>query len=342
LSFSGPEVPQIQLAQYLREKDLLLVLDNCEHLPVARFAVELLEQAPQLTILTTSRGRLNVGGEQVVELEGLDFPTIRPLATEDRRLKIEDSNVSCDDTLSTIHYPLSSDKPSVVGHQSSDVDLESYSAVQLFRYNARAVNPRLTWTNATITAAARICELVTGLPLGIELAASLVRLMSCEEIAHELAASLEFLQSSRSDLPERHQSLRALFEHSWKLLEPSEQRTLRQLSVFRGGFRRDAAAQIAGASIALLGTLVDNSLVRRSVDGHQGVPLVVGDEVRGIIVSSASWPGVPAGRAPPRLTTGYRTGPAMMISASNRANVNFVCSCSHLPAPKTVTCPFNS
>jgi predicted ATPase/DNA-binding SARP family transcriptional activator len=270
LSFSGSEAPQIQLAQYLREKELLLVLDNCEHLPIARFAVELLEQAPQLTILTTSRGRLNVGGEQVVELEGLDFPTIRPLATEDRGLNIEASNVSRDDTLSSILYPLSSDKPSVVGHQSSDVDLESYSAVQLFRYNAQAVNPRLTWTNATLAAVARICELVAGLPLGIELAASLVRLMSCEEIAHELATSLELLQSSRSDLPERHQSLRAVFDHSWMLLGPAEQHTLRQLSVFRGGFRRDAAAQIAGASIALLGALVDNSLVRRSADGDQG------------------------------------------------------------------------
>ena len=245
LSFSGSEAPQVQLGHYLREKDLLLVLDNCEHLPVASFAIELLEQAPQLTILATSRGRLNVRGEQVVELDGLAFP-------------------AASDQLSPFVLHPSSDA------QSPGVDLESYSAVQLFQYNAQAVNPRLTWARSTLAAAARICELVAGLPLGIELAASLVRLMSCEEIARELAASLEFLQSSRSDLPERHQSLRAVFDHSWKLLKPAEQRTLRQLSVCRGGFRRDAAAAIAGASIALLTPLVDNSLVRRVAGGDQG------------------------------------------------------------------------
>jgi len=204
-----------------------------------------LEQAPQLTILATSRGRLNVRGEQVVELDGLAFP-------------------AASDQLSPFALHPSPDT------QSPGIDLESYSAIQLFQYNAQAVNPRLTWTRSTLAAAACICELVAGLPLGIELAASLVRLMSCEEIARELAASLEFLQSSRSDLPERHQSLRAVFDHSWKLLRPTEQSTLRQLSVFRGGFRRDAAAAIASASIALLTPLVDNSLVRRAAGGDQG------------------------------------------------------------------------
>jgi predicted ATPase/DNA-binding SARP family transcriptional activator len=275
-TFAGQEAPQVQLAHYLCEKDLLLVLDNCEHLPVASFAVELLEQAPQLTVLATSRGRLNVRGEQVVELDGLDFPGSLPPTTDDRPLRMEDGKWKMEDRGSkttspySILYPPSSSDPPVVGGQSLAVDLESYSAVQLFQYNAQAVNPRLSWTKAMLAAAARICELVAGLPLGIELAASLVRLMSCEEIARELGASLEFLQSSRSDLPERHQSLRAVFDHSWNLLKPAEQRTLRQLSVFRGGFRRDAAAEIAIASITLLAALVDNSLVRRATGGDQG------------------------------------------------------------------------
>jgi DNA-binding SARP family transcriptional activator/predicted ATPase len=231
-TFSAPEAPQVQLAHYLREKDLLLVLDNCEHLPVADFTVELLERAPRLKVLATSRARLHVRGEQVVELDGLPFPS----GAEAGALAQPDD----------------------------------YAAMRLFRYNARAVNPRLDWTPATSAAAARICELVAGLPLGIELAASLVRLMPCEEIAREIAASLEFLQSSQCDLPERHQSLRAVFEHSWNLLCPDEARVLRQLSVFRGGWSRAAAEQIADASFPLLAALVDNSLVRLAADRRPG------------------------------------------------------------------------
>jgi DNA-binding SARP family transcriptional activator len=159
LSFSGPEGPQIQLVHYLREKDLLLVLDNCEHLPVANFAVELLEQAPQLRILATSRGRLNVRGEQVVELDGLDFPIIPQLA-----LALERGGATKDQygTVALSNFGPASHQPSsfVIRHPPdngpSGIDLESYSAVQLFQYNAQAVNPRLTWTNALLADAAHI------------------------------------------------------------------------------------------------------------------------------------------------------------------------------------------
>jgi len=223
-TFSGPEAPHVQLGHYLHEKRLLLVLDNCEHLPVAGFVVELLEQAPTLTVLVTSRGRLNVRGEYVVELSGLPFPSRREIAER--------------------------------------TDLDSYSALQLFRHNAQSVNPRLEWSSEA-AAAARVCELVAGLPLGIELAASLVRLMPCEEIAREIEANLNFLQSVRRDVPERHQSLQAVFDHSWKLLNPAEQRALQQLAVFRGSFDREAAARVAGTTLPLLASLVDNSLARR-------------------------------------------------------------------------------
>ncbi len=202
----------------------MLVLDNCEHLPVAGFVVELLEQAPTLTVLVTSRGRLNVRGEYVVELSGLPFPSRREIAER--------------------------------------TDLDRYSALQLFRHNAQSVNPRLDWPSEA-AAAARVCELVAGLPLGIELAASLVRLMPCEEIAREIEANLNFLQSVRRDVPERHQSLQAVFDHSWKLLNPAEQRALQQLAVFRGSFDREAAARVAGTTLPLLASLVDNSLARR-------------------------------------------------------------------------------
>ncbi|MCG8347323.1 MAG: tetratricopeptide repeat protein [Chloroflexales bacterium] len=232
-SFSGREAPQRQLAHYLNEKELLLILDNCEHLPVASFVTELLEQAPGLAIIATSRGRLNVRGEQIVELTGLPYPSRRDIAAHN--------------------------------------GWNDYSAVQLFQRTAQAVNPHLVWSPTTTAAVVQICELVAGLPLGIELAAHLVRLMPCEEIAYEIAANLEFLQSARRDLPERHQSLRAVFDHSWNLLNPTEQRALRQLSVFRGGFSRSAAVQVAGAALPTLASLVDNSLVRHITGPSQPV-----------------------------------------------------------------------
>jgi predicted ATPase len=103
-----------------------------------------------------------------------------------------------------------------------------------------------------------------GLPSGIELAASLVQLLPCEEIAREIESNLGFLQSTRRDMPERHQSLSAVFHHSWNLLSAAEQRVLQQLSVFRGGFSRDAAMQVAGRFVPCVR---DAQLVPRGCHG---------------------------------------------------------------------------
>jgi tetratricopeptide (TPR) repeat protein len=109
---------------------------------------------------------------------------------------------------------------------------------------------------------------VEGLPLGIELSASWVRLLSCSEIASEIKKGLELLSSTSKNVPERHRSLRAAFEQSWKLLTPKEQEVLRKLSVFAGGFRREAASEVAGAAIPLLASLVDKSLLRVLPNGR--------------------------------------------------------------------------
>ncbi len=225
-SFAGEETPWLQLTDFLREKEVLLVVDNCEHLPsIGPFLVMLLQEAPHLKMLATSRGHLLVRGEQIVELDGLPVPSRQASAKPDA--------------------------------------WNEYGAVQLFRQTAQAVHPRQAWTTAELQAAVRICELVNGLPLGIELAASMVRLLPFDEIAREIAGNVTFLQSTQRDLPERHQSLRAVFEHSWRLLTAEEQQSLRRLSVFQGGFSRDAALHVAGASFAQLAALVNNSLVRR-------------------------------------------------------------------------------
>jgi predicted ATPase len=227
-----------------------------------------LQQSPQLTILTTSRVRLNLRGEQVIELDGLPFPSSRQSAASDRPAKPArplqaDQQINGAIGLSP-GIPISRPPRRLVE------ELEQYDALQLFRRSAQAANPRFSWTPANVAAAAGICELVDGLPLGIELAASLVRLLPCEEIAREIETNLGFLQSTRRDLPERHQSLRAVFRHSWNLLNAAEQQVLQQLTVFRGGFSRAAAAQVAGASLALLATLADHSLVRPIVEQDFG------------------------------------------------------------------------
>jgi predicted ATPase len=125
-----------------------------------------------------------------------------------------------------------------------------------------------TLTHDERPAVLRICRLVQGLPLGIELAAAWVRTLTCREIAHEIERSLGFLTTTTRDIPERHRSITAVFDQSWKLLSADEQGVLGQLSVFRGGFTREAAEAVAGASLPLLSALVDKSLVRHS-DAHR-------------------------------------------------------------------------
>ena len=135
-------------------------------------------------------------------------------------------------------------------------------AVNLFCQRARQAQPAFTLTAENAPGIRAICRLVEGLPLGLELAASWVRVMPCTEIAAEIAKDLGFLETSTHNVAERHKSLRAAFEHSWRLLNPKEQEVLRKLAVFRGGFARDTSAAVAGATLSVLASLVDKSLLR--------------------------------------------------------------------------------
>jgi predicted ATPase len=105
------------------------------------------------------------------------------------------------------------------------------------------------------------------MPLGIELAAAWVRTLTCQEIAQEIAHGLDFLAAPSRNVPERHRSLRAVFDYSWRMLPDPEQRLLCRLSVFHGRFSRQAAEEIAGATLPLLASLVEKSLLRRAPDG---------------------------------------------------------------------------
>lgn len=231
--YSGAD-PVRQLLNYLREKQLLLVLDNFDHLLAgADLLADILAYAPQVKILAVSRERLNLHEEYLLPVQGMNIP-----ANENGK------------------------------DGKSPVMLESYSAIQLFLQQAQLVYPDFTLSAEDKPSVARICQLVEGIPLAIELAAAWVRMLSCREIAQEIEQNLDFLATSLRNIPERHRSMRAVFEYSWQLLSDEEKRVFRQLAVFRGGFQREAAEQVVGASLPLLLALVDKSLVRRLETGR--------------------------------------------------------------------------
>jgi predicted ATPase/class 3 adenylate cyclase/tetratricopeptide (TPR) repeat protein len=214
---------QEQLLDYLSERSTLLVLDNFEHLvDGADLLGAIIERAPKVELLTTSRERLNVQSEWVLEVHGLG----------------------------------------VTDNGNGDS-----GALRLFVERATQVDPAFSLDDQS-TEVHRICTMVEGLPLGIELAASWVSVLSCAEIAREIGQNIDFLVTSMRDVPDRHRSLRAVFDYSWKLLAGEQQEVLARLSVFRGDFDRQAAAAVAGADLRLLSDLVSKSLVRRSDFGR--------------------------------------------------------------------------
>jgi predicted ATPase len=239
LSFYKGEAPQAQLLSFLQYKQMLLVIDNFEHLiQEVGLLAEILKTASQVKMIVTSRERLNLRGEWVFQVRGMPVPA--------------DNN----------ERPNGNPQPE---------DVENYSSVQLFVESARRVCSDDVLTEADRPYMVRICQLVEGIPLGIELAAAWVKMLSCEEIAHEIEQNYEFLATSLRDMPERHRSLQAVFDYSWEMLSEQERQAMSRLAVFQGGFRREAAVQVAGASLMILSALVDKSFLQRNtpVNGRQ-------------------------------------------------------------------------
>ncbi|MBX3013070.1 MAG: AAA family ATPase [Caldilineaceae bacterium] len=238
LSLQGSDLSQA-LAQQLRHKQLLLILDNVEHLlheapqtapsdsrsdrRSIHTIIDVVQSAHGVQILTTSRERLNLRGEHL-------YP-VPPLAFAERATLAE---------------------------------AKTAPAVQLFVQNAQRSDTSFDLTTADLPAVVRICQLVQGMPLGLELAAAHVGLLPLAAIASEIERSAEFLAVDWHDVPERQRSLRAVFDWSWQLLNPTEQHTLRQLAIFRGGFTRAAAQQIANANLPALTNLWRKSLLQRT------------------------------------------------------------------------------
>ncbi len=229
-SFYGSDTPQEQLFHYLRDKSLLLLLDNFEHLlDGAALISDLLAHAAGVKVLVTSREALNLQEEWLYPLKGM----LRP-------------------------YSVYSEA------------LEDYEAIQLFVYHARRMQPNFSLANE-LESVIRICCVAEGLPLAIELAASWLKALSAEQIASEMQKNFDFLATTARNVEERHRSMRAAFEQSWKLLSDEERLTFAKLSVFRGGFDRRAAEHIAGATLPVLAALVEKSLLNKQPTDHWDV-----------------------------------------------------------------------
>lgn len=209
------------LRETLKDKKLLLVLDNFEHLLGAGdFLVQLLQATNHLKLLVTSRERLNISPEVLFVLSGMEYET-----------------------------------------HANPVNPIRYDSAQLLLHWVHAANPTFELQESDWPHVARICRLTQGMPLAIVLTAGWLEMLSLAEIADEIGHSINILESQMQDLPERQRSMRATITYSWNRLSPEEQRSFIRLSVFRGGFTREAAQQVAGAELCSLQILVNRSFI---------------------------------------------------------------------------------
>ena len=223
ISFQNAKEPEEELLNYLRDRELLLVLDNFEQLlDAAEFVSRILAHSSELKILTTSRERLNLQEEWL--------------------------------------YPVGS-----MALQNGGGELSS--AAQLFVQSARRVQNGFSPVEH-LAAINRICALVEGLPLAIELAAAQIAVMTCEQIAEQIEVDYDVLATSLRNVPERHRSLRKLIQQSIHSLDGDEANALYRLSVFQDRFDFKAARSIAEASLPLLTHLVEKSLLRADTNGR--------------------------------------------------------------------------
>jgi predicted ATPase/DNA-binding CsgD family transcriptional regulator len=230
-----------RLITYLRDKRMLLLLDNFEHVaPAATVVSELITTCPGLRVLATGRKRLHLSGEYEYPVPPLDVPNRERLPTAK--------------------------------------DLARYESVALFVERAKATRPDFRLTEENAEAVAGICTRLDGLPLAIELAAARVKLLPPQALLTRLRQGLGLLKGGGLDLPARQRTLRSTLQWSHDLLDEQERRMLRRLSVFAGGCTLHAAEAVSGAAgdppaevLELVASLVDKNLLRQ-VEGTGGEP----------------------------------------------------------------------
>ena len=228
--------PRQQLLDHLRHKIMLIILDNLEHL---------------LACPAPGRG----DGVGLVSDIMRAATNVKVLATSRVRLSMQEEHLF---HLAGMDFP----------DWETPADALEYSAVKLFLQSARRVRPGFELAADDLKYVARICRLAEGMPLGILLAAAWVEMLTPQEIAAEMQRSLDFLATDLRDVPERQRSIRAVFDYAWNSLAQREREVFRALSVFRGGFAREAAQQVTGAGLRELMGLVNKSLLHRAPTGR--------------------------------------------------------------------------
>jgi predicted ATPase/DNA-binding SARP family transcriptional activator len=232
-----------QLTNFLRQRHLLLILDNFEHiLSSATRITHLLAAAPQVQCVVTSRQPLAVAGEWVLNVPPLSYPQ---------------ASVELDEEASA-----------------------RFEAVRLFFQHARMRRADFSLSVVAEPFVIRICQLVEGHPLALELAASWVDTLSCHEIAQEIATSLALLRDDSGQRPLRHASIEQIMQHSWARLTADERVILNKMALFTGGCTREAAQQVTGATLPLLKSLINRSLLRLEVNHQQAARYVLHELVR--------------------------------------------------------------
>ncbi len=245
-ALGAPEVPGVPalavVTAFVADKDLLLLLDNAEHLVdgAARLAERLLASAPRLRILATSREALAIPGEAVLHVRSLSCP------------------------------PIGGVQGAIPGTPAGIEDAASTEAVQLFIARAAAVDPAFALSQSNVASVGEICRRLDGIPLAIELAAARVSAMSPDDIAKRLGDRFRLLAGGRRTAVPRQQTLHALIDWSWDLLNDEDRRLLRRLAIFTGGWTVPMASRIVGDDegrmdpvdlVDGLTRLVDRSLV---------------------------------------------------------------------------------
>ncbi|MCC6458772.1 MAG: hypothetical protein IT328_27755, partial [Caldilineaceae bacterium] len=222
------------LFQYLAQRQLLLVFDSFEHLLVeeraataaTEFILALLQAAPDVKVIVTSRQPLQLLVETVIRLEGLLIPSASTPKLDKR-------------------------------------DAVNYESIRLFLYHVQRILPGFALRDDNLHAMIDLCHALGGMPLAIELAAALTPHFTLAELVVALRHNLDLLVSQRRDLDARHRHFGAVLESSWQLLSPREQAILAQSSIFVGRFSRVAAQTVTGATVSELAGLVDKSLIQQ-------------------------------------------------------------------------------
>ena len=220
--------PLEQLLDYLVDRSMLLILDGYEHLLAE---VDLLEQLLY------------------------QCPEIKLLITSRQKINLQQEYIYI---LPGLDLP----------ENESNERVELTDSLRLFIERAEQIDHCFEMTASEYPPAVQICQLMEGMPLGIELAATWTPLLPCQEIANEIKKSLDFLETSMPDMPKKHRSLRAVFERSWTQMSVNQKNALSRLSVFQGGFNRQAAEQIAKVRLSDLSTLFNHSLLHKNPGGR--------------------------------------------------------------------------